>query len=349
MSHLKQTKLPFVRVSGSRPSVDAHSPPAQSSSKAPSSKTSSSSYSSKSAPTTDEREHLRQLARDTLETIQLGAYTTPSGQVIHVQPILEKSLDGTLFYPPNAFDYWESKRPVSTSSNTQFSIRERSTLEAARRMASEARIMGTTDPSTSPPRIGILNFASATKPGGGFRNGAKAQEESIARVSTLYASLTTPTGLQFYKKETRDQEGPTYSHSMVYSPRILVFRTDDGAYLEEPYEISVVTSPAVNAGVVRSQNRHQDEGKVERAIARIMTQHMARILALFQNRGDRWIVLGSYGTGVFRNPVETVAGIWANLLIREGAPFAGVFERVEFAILGRDTFERFEAVFQSKE
>ena len=59
---------------------------------------------------------------------------------------------------------------------------------------------------------------------------------------------------------------------MVYSPRVVIFGTDDGRTLENPYEVSVVTSPAVNAGVVREQNLHQDEGKVERAIARIVRE-----------------------------------------------------------------------------
>lgn len=77
-----------------------------------------------------------------------------------------------------------------------------------------------------------------------------------------------------------------------------------------------------------------------------MTQRMARILALFENRGDQWLVLGSYGTGVFRNSVETVAGIWADLLIRDGARFSGVFERIDFAIVGHETFQRFSSAFQ---
>lgn len=210
----------------------------------------------------------------------------------------------------------------------------------------------------------LARLSTFDQPGGGFRNGAKAQEESIARVSSLYASLITPTGSQFYKKDVRSQEGATYSHSMVYSPRVVVFAKDDGTTLEQPYEISVATSPAVNAGVVREQNLHQDEGKVERAIARIvglrfffegtrgiadlsfeMRERMGRILALFENRGDRWLILGSYGTGVFRNAVETVAGIWADLLLREDSRFNGVFERVDFAIIGHDTYERFLSAF----
>lgn len=75
-----------------------------------------------------------------------------------------------------------------------------------------------------------------------------------------------------------------------------------------------------------------------------MKERMARLLFLFESQGVRDVVLGSFGTGVFRNKVSMVAGIWAELLLEDGARYKHSFERVVFAVLGRETFDEFKEV-----
>jgi len=75
---------------------------------------------------------------------------------------------------------------------------------------------------------------------------------------------------------------------------------------------------------------------------------MARILFLFEQQGVRNVVLGSFGTGVFRNDVGMIADIWFDLLAEDGARFAHSFDRVVFGIIDQQTVKRFKAVFESR-
>jgi hypothetical protein len=227
-----------------------------------------------------------------------------------------------------------------------------STLEGAR------YIDNLTPPSHPKPPTGILNFASATRPGGGFLTGAIAQEESIARSSSLYNSLATPIANQFYASHTQDDRGGFYTHAMIYSPNVMLFRNDDGDWLK-PIKVQVVTSPAVNAKEVREVHlaRNQGQGhsggdggragnhQLEATIHGVMRERMARILALFELRGVRNIVLGSFGTGVFQNDVRMVAGIWRELLYSRQARFGASFDNVLFAIPDKKTLDKFKDGF----
>lgn len=286
---------------------------------------------------------LREIAETTLKAIEQGSFTLDF-DIFDLSEATNRSQEETRLY---AYDspVWNSTIPRHISPNN----RDNSIIILEISTIAGARLLATTNKSRGHEKIGVLNFASAHRPGGGFLNGAQAQEESIARSSTLYPTLITSTARPFYDIHRLDPDGGYYSHSMIYSPGVVLFRDDDGAWLK-PVEVDIITSPAVNAGTVRQTlfgrlARKSEEAKIER----VMRERMARILHLFERNGVRHLVLGSFGTGVFKNDPAVVARIWADLLGRgEASRFGKSFERVVFAVLGKDTFPKFEEAFETR-
>ncbi|KAJ7450070.1 hypothetical protein B0H11DRAFT_325799 [Mycena galericulata] len=277
---------------------------------------------------------LRDIASTTLACISAGKVTV-NGLIYDLSSSLTESTLQTAYYAPDSLlSTWQSFRPKNSTTRTVIEILETTTLDAAR----NAALKGYKRP------IGLLSFASAEQPGGGFINGASAQEESIARSSTLYKSLMTPTAQQFYSLHTTNtgNNGGFYTHSMVYSPKVVVFRSDDGKWVP-PMEVDVLTSPAVHAGRVHASS---SSSSTQSTIDSTMHERMARILFLFERRRVRNIVLGSFGTGVFQNDVPAVARIWATLLVGDNARFARSFDYVAFAVVDRVTWARFKSAFE---
>ncbi|KIP08997.1 hypothetical protein PHLGIDRAFT_350265 [Phlebiopsis gigantea 11061_1 CR5-6] len=292
------------------------------------------SQSRDNKPKDDRKNILRDIAASTISAIEHGSYLQHD-----IKHDIAVSRQGTRYYAPNSLlSTWASaERPQQIPAQT--SLFEISTLEGIRFLAEQHAGQDT------PPKIGVLNFASAKKPGGGFLNGAQAQEESIARSSTLYPTLMTAIAQAFYTLHNRDPKGGYYSHAMVYSPNVVVFRDDQGGWLA-PLRVDVLTSPAVNAGVVRRALKDgADAQSEEEKIRRTMKERMGRVLYLFESQGVKNLVLGSFGTGVFQNDVSTVASLWAELLLEDGSRFQKSFDHVVFAVLGKKTFEDFETVF----
>ncbi|KAJ7186414.1 hypothetical protein C8R46DRAFT_1341847 [Mycena filopes] len=260
-----------------------------------------------------------------------------NGNIYDLSEHLDKSKRQTTYYPPDSpLSAWKDVPPPHSSlyhPPVVIEFLETTTLAAATRAGYAGRRMP----------IGVLNFASAEQPGGGFINGSPAQEESIARSSTLYASLTTPTAQQFYALHRADGRDGFYTHAMVYSPHVVVFRNDEGD-MARPMEIDVLTSPAVNAALVR-RKVSGPRWEVEREIKWRMRGRMARILYLFECQHVRTLILGSFGTGVFRNDVDMVAKLWAELLTGPNARFKHSFDYVAFAVMDHDTYSRFKRAF----
>ncbi|KAF9445319.1 hypothetical protein P691DRAFT_805801 [Macrolepiota fuliginosa MF-IS2] len=319
------------------------------------------------------RDALKKIADESLNAIASGSYTLRKLQartddVVETFDLLAnvKYLkERTLYYGPDSVvTSWV--QPVTEeaglASTTKIWAVEKSTLDTAHWLIE--KLAAEPQPSVDDlaerrgaraRAVGVLNFASAKHPGGGFLTGSQAQEESIARSSTLYPSLMCPAGQQFYTYNHSIMAGKNdgyYSHGMIYSPSVIVFRNDTGRWLR-PYEIDVLTSPAVNAGVVwqkrqqalKQQQPVDSEIATEDKIRAVMKERMARLLYLFELQGTRNLVLGSFGTGVFKNSVDIVADLWAELLVGQDARFGKSFKRVIFGVIGHGTYLKFAERF----
>ena len=131
-----------------------------------------------------------------------------------------------------------------------------------------------------------------------------------------------------------------YTDHAIYSPDVVFFRDGRFELLAEPVTASVLTLPAVNMGQVVLKG--EDVREAEQA----MRHRMKLALALFAHQGDRNLILGAYGCGVFRNDPVRIAGWWKEFL---SGGFGGCFDQVLFAVLdrsaGQTCIRAFEAVF----
>jgi len=189
--------------------------------------------------------------------------------------------------------------------------------------------------------VGVLNFASAKNPGGGFLNGAQAQEESLAMCSNLYL---TQVKMPEYYAANRACGTMLYTNHMIYSSQVVFIREDTDGLFDAPLTASVLTAPAVNMGeYLRKATADIDYAKS------IMKDRMRKILRLFASRGNKTLILGAYGCGVFRNDPIVVAGFFTELLKDEG--LEKHFDELVFAVYDntktRSIYTAFEQVLSN--
>ncbi|MEU6843469.1 TIGR02452 family protein [Streptomyces sp. NPDC046716] len=252
---------------------------------------------------------LREIAQRTEEIVAAGEYVTGDGRTVDLADAVARAREGTRMYGPEPV----TVPPAPAVAAPSVEVTGESSLDAARRMTGERA-----------ERIAVLNFASARNPGGGFLNGAQAQEEAVCRASALYTCLLRAP--EFYDHHRTDRD-VFYSDRVIHTPGVPVFRDERGRLLDEPYQVGFLTSPAPNAGVIARRTPE----RVDR-IPRALAARAERVLEVAALHGYRRLVLGAWGCGVFRNEPEQVARAFAGLL---DGRFHGRFEQVVFAVLDR--------------
>jgi uncharacterized protein (TIGR02452 family) len=252
---------------------------------------------------------LRGIAQQTEQIVAAGTYRAADGREVSIGAAIEAARDGTRMYGPDPVPDPVAHAPVGA---TFFEVTGESTLEA------------------------VLNFASARNPGGGYLNGAQAQEEALCRASALYTCLLEARAFYDHHRAHRD---PFYTDRVIHSPGVPVFRDDRGRLLDEPYPVGFLTAAAPNAGVVR-RTAPQRTAELPHALA----VRAERVLETAAAHGYRRLVLGAWGCGVFQNDPAQVAGAFRELLA-SGGRFAGAFEHVVFGILDRTPESQVRAAF----
>lgn len=260
---------------------------------------------------------LRAIAEETVRIVGSGRYQAPGEGEVELAGDVAAAVAGTRLYRPD--DPVPAATPAGGRPTVE--VTGETTLTAARRLGGE---------------VACLVFASARKPGGGFRNGAQAQEESLARSSALYACLCAVPEFYAFHRQLPDLR---YSDRVIYSPAVPVFRDDDGRLLSRPYPVSFLTAAAPNLAAITAA---QPEAAV--TVPAVLRARVARVLEVAAAHRHRRLVLGAWGCGVFGNDPAVVAGAFAEALSR-----ARWFEQIVFAIYdqqpGAPVRRAFGAVF----
>ena len=178
--------------------------------------------------------------------------------------------------------------------------------------------------SSSNSKVCVLDFASDTEPGGGWRgNQTGTQEESLCRASSLGLALER---LQY----------PIPPYGFAHIPDVVVLRGGaKGALLDTPFHVSVIAAALRDVG---------GDGEPDAKQRAHLEKKVTSVLAAMASYGYEHIILGSWGCGAFGNSPTLVARAFADAL---SGPFANVFATVTFPELRKPGRAAFGLAFAS--
>ena len=200
-------------------------------------------------------------------------------------------------------------------------------------------------------KVCVLNFASATNPGGGVIKGSSAQEEAICRCSTLYPNLKEQQMWnQFYVPHRRAHD-PVHNDDCIYTPGVVVFKsdTDYPQLLPEDkwYSVNVLTCAAPNLRERPSTEMNSGDGDAAAHISReelqaLHEKRMRRVLEIACAKENEVVILGAFGCGAFRNPPAVVAQAMKTVV----QEYRMKFEAIEFAVYCSTQYDTNYRIFQ---
>ena len=197
----------------------------------------------------------------------------------------------------------------------------------------------------SDKKICILNFASATNPGGGVVHGSSAQEEALCRCSTLYFVLDTGELMRDFYQPHRRAGDSLYNDDLLYSPDVYAIKSDTSYPKRLPeekwYKVNVITCAAPNLRDQPSNGYNSGDGNskvkvTDKALLSIHEKRLRRILDVAVSEGVDTVILGAFGCGAFRNNPNVVAQAAQNVI----KDYLKAFRNIEFAVYCRSDDDR---------
>ena len=186
-------------------------------------------------------------------------------------------------------------------------------------------------------KVAVLNFASASNPGGGVVNGSSAQEECLCRCSTLYYNLTEENMWEDFYQPHRRQGNPIHNDDLIYTPDVVVFKSDTASphLLPETEwkKVNVITCAAPNLRERPSNGFNSGDGNLavkisDSELEKIHIKRGRKILEAAVAYKNEIVILGAFGCGAFMNKPEVVANAYKQII----EEFKNAFETIEFAV-----------------
>ena len=249
---------------------------------------------------------------------------------------VRSSIAHTILYPAQQLPELPE---VNKNSKAKITVTPQRTFEAAQDLL--IRYPGS--------RVAVLNFASATHPGGGVAWGSSAQEEALCRCSTLYPCLMTQELNKYFYQFHRNRSDMRYTDACIYVPDIKIIKTDTAApqrLAENKWQtVDVISCAAPN--LRKRPHDKIDLGKgpaITVTPAELLDLHLQRarkILSVAAANHADCLVLGAFGCGAFRNDPSVVAQAYRTIL----PEFEKYFREIRFAVFtppyDRTNFEVF--------
>ena len=177
--------------------------------------------------------------------------------------------------------------------------------------------------TNSSTRLACMCLANADIPGGYWKHGESAQEETLFICTDL--SLILADKAKYY---------PIREFECIYVDGAKVLRdSEDFGMLEEPFNLDVVLCTGYD--LIRSGTTFSKKHRM-RLRAKIETMLTSCI-----RHGAETLVLGALGCGKYGNPPADVAGVFRAVIEQ----YAGYFDSIYFAILDYNTSSEFEKAF----